>query len=364
MKSVKYRDVCTLPPFPEGWYFVGSQRVIQKARLKQKTWMGKKIVIWHDDKKSICVAESVCPHLGSDLGPSVGGKVRDGCLVCPFHGYEYDTTGKCVATPYAPPPKATRLKVFETRVTDGMIFAWWGHEGRPPQWELPKSPPMDSDWSEIRYRTMRFPGHPQETTENSVDIAHLRHIHGYNSVCSVGSVSVDGPYLQSCFDFKRTRISAGIKSVYDVSAAAHVSGLGYSYVEIREHSIGMDARLWIFATPIDGKLIEMTLAGQIRKLLKPKRPFAGLRFLPTGWRARAMNQIILTIQKRDVLQDVTIWGQKQYQSHPRLCQSDGEIGKYRRYCEQFYPDLQECEQNERINSLSEPDGPSRPSDRN
>ena len=183
---------------------------------------------------------------------------------------------------------------------------------------------------------MRFPGHPQETTENSVDIAHLRYIHGYDSVHPVGPVSVDGPHLKSCFDFKRTRTIAGVESLYDVSAITHVYGLGYSHVDIREHSIGMDARLWVLATPIDDQLLEMVLAGQIRKLRKPKRFFAGLRFLPPGWRAEVMNQIVLTAQKRDVLQDVTIWGRNQYRPRPRLCQSDGEIGKYRRYCKQFY----------------------------
>ncbi|MYB31254.1 MAG: Rieske 2Fe-2S domain-containing protein, partial [Acidobacteria bacterium] len=29
---------------------------------------------------------SVCPHLGSELGPAAGGRVRDGRLVCPLHG--------------------------------------------------------------------------------------------------------------------------------------------------------------------------------------------------------------------------------------------------------------------------------------
>ena len=341
MEQTKHYDMPSLPPFPEGWYFIGSRQTVLREKLIQKVWMGERVVVWCDDQGRICVAESACPHLGSELGPDVGGKVRDGCLVCPFHGYEYDATGKCVATPYAPPPKATRLKVFETRVMDDLIFAWWGNDGRPPQWNLPEDPPMDSDWSNIGYRTMRFPGHPQETTENSVDIAHLRYIHSYNSVHPVGPISTDGPYLKSCFDFKRTRNVAGVKSIFDVSAITHVYGLGYSYVDIREHSIGMEARLWVLATPVDGKLLEMVLAGQIRKLCKPKRFFAGLRFLPPGWRTKAMNHIILTSQKRDVLQDVTIWGHKRYRSRPRLCQSDGEIGKYRRYCRQFYPNLQD-----------------------
>ena len=29
-------------PFPEGWYFVASRKAVQKARLLQKTWMGRR----------------------------------------------------------------------------------------------------------------------------------------------------------------------------------------------------------------------------------------------------------------------------------------------------------------------------------
>ena len=99
----------------------------------------------------------------------------------------------------------------------------------------------DSEWSEMEVRSVRFAGHPQETTENSVDLGHLRYVHGYDSVNAVGPVSVEGAWLKSCFDFKRTQTVAGMKCfTWDVSAVTHVHGLGYSYVEVREHSIGMD----------------------------------------------------------------------------------------------------------------------------
>ena len=357
--QLKHFDMASLPPFPEGWYFVGSRQSILKAKLIQKTWMGKKIVAWCDENGRICVAEAVCPHLGSDLGPAAGGQVRNGCLVCPFHGYQYDATGQCVATPYAPAPRATQLRVFEAREVLGLVFAWGGSGGRPPQWKLPEDPPAEAEWGELGFRAMKFPGHPQETSENSVDIAHLRYVHGYNNVNPVGTVSVDGACLKSCFDFKRTRTIAGVKTIYDVSAVTYVYGLGYSYVEIREHSIGMDARLWVLATPIDDKFVEMTLVSQVREMRHPKRLIAGLRFVPLRWRSKIMNQIILTSQKYDVLQDVTIWERKQYRPRPRLCQSDGEIGKFRRYCEQFYPEFQGHGQDERNRNPSEYNGSSR-----
>ena len=338
-RRVERSDTARLLPFPEGWYFVASRRSIRKARLIQKTWMGEEIVVWCDGEGRICVAEATCAHLGSELGPAAGGRVRNGNLICPFHGFEYDATGQCVATPFAPAPESAKLRVFRTREMVGLVFAWWGSGDRPPQWSLPEDLQTGARWSDLGIRTVRFPGHPQETTENAVDMAHLRYVHGYDNVRRVGTVSVDGPHLKSSFDFTRTTTIAGIKKLrYDVSAVAHVFGLGYSFVEIHEHSIGMELRLWVLATPVDGTLIDLALAGQVRALNKPKRPIVGMRFLPPRLRTGLMNEIILSMQKRDVMQDVAIWSRKRYRPRPRLCRSDGEIGLYRRYCEQFYPD--------------------------
>ena len=332
-------DTSRLPPFPEGWYFVASRRAILKAGLLGKTWMGEDVVAWCDTDGRICVAEATCPHLGSQLGPVAGGRVCNGRLVCPFHGFEYDATGRCVATPLAPAPESAQLDVFETREVCGLVFAWWGSGGRPPQWRLPEEPRTGADWCELGLRTIRFPGHPQETTENAVDMAHLRLVHGYHDVRRVGAVSVDGPCLKSCFDFTRTARIAGVARVsLEISAVAHVFGLGYSFVEVREHTMGMDTRLWVLATPVDGTLVDLVLVGQVRELRRPKRPIVGLRFLPLGLRGRIMNQLILHYQRRDVLRDVAIWRRKRFRPRPRLCRSDGEIGTYRRYCRQFYPD--------------------------
>ncbi|MDE2767454.1 MAG: hypothetical protein OXI70_05130, partial [Chloroflexota bacterium] len=115
-------------------------------------------------------------------------------------------------------------------------------------------------------------------------------------------------------------------------------GLGYSFVDIREHSIGMNMRLWVLAAPVDGTLIDMTLVSQVREIRKPRRWIVGLGFLPARFRAPLINRFMASQQKEDVLQDVVIWGRKQYTSRPRLCRSDGEIMPFRYYCAQFYPE--------------------------
>ena len=148
--------------------------------------------------------------------------------------------------------------------------------------------------------------------------------------------------LESRFDFKTVKTIAKFGRVtFDVSATTVVYGLGYLFVDIREHSIGMDLRLWVLATPIDGTLIEMTLFSQVKEIRSPKRRLVGLSFLPRQMRAPLMNRFVASYQIQDVKKDVIIWGKKKYRCRPRLFRLDGDIMPYRGYCRQFYPDPEE-----------------------
>ena len=147
------------------------------------------------------------------------------------------------------------------------------------------------------------------------------------------------PVLRPVSTSQRVRKIAGMANLsFDCSARVRVLGLGYSFVQVREQSIGMDLRLWVMATPVDGTFIDLTLVSQVREIRNPKRLFAGLGFLPTNMRAPIMNKFISSQQREDVLQDVVIWSRKQYKSRPRLCRSDGKIMPFRAYCAQFYMD--------------------------
>ncbi len=126
-----------LYPFPDGWYVIGESDDIRVGKLIEKIWMGEQIIVWRGTEGTVCVADALCPHPGSHLGPTAGGKIRNGNLVCPFHGFEYDVTGQCVATPTAPPPRSARLRRFETAEVNGFVFAYHGRTGDEPTWQIP-----------------------------------------------------------------------------------------------------------------------------------------------------------------------------------------------------------------------------------
>ena len=63
-------------------------------------------------------ALSICPHLGGPL------ELRDGKLVCPWHGAQFDAdTGACRNGPAAPTSMAMFLP---TRVEDDALHYVWG----------------------------------------------------------------------------------------------------------------------------------------------------------------------------------------------------------------------------------------------
>ncbi|MCY4576575.1 MAG: Rieske 2Fe-2S domain-containing protein [Chloroflexi bacterium] len=327
-----------LSPFPEGWYFIETRQAIEKAKLVSRTWMGEEIIAWIDGEGTICVAEAHCPHLGANLAPEVGGRVVDGQLVCPFHGFAYDATGQCISTPYTNPPPTARLRMFHIEERVGLIFGWWGIDRRPPQWPMPDEQEDTQGWSSLERKSVRFAGHPQETTENSVDYSHLNYVHGFGDVSRTAPLVIEGHRLESRFDFQsRKPITRFAHVTFDISASTFVYGLGVSYVEVREHSIGMDLRLWVLATPIDGTNVEVTLFSQVKEITHPRRFLVGLGFLPKKFRAPLMNKFIAAYQIQDVKKDVIIWNRKKYRSRPRLFRLDGDIMPFRRYCEQFYP---------------------------
>ena len=84
------------------------------------------------------VLDAYCPHLGAHLGE--GGRVVGETVRCPFHGWQYDGSGKCVGIPYCKriPPRARACARGRCASATGMIFVWHHAEGKPPCWEVPE----------------------------------------------------------------------------------------------------------------------------------------------------------------------------------------------------------------------------------
>jgi len=50
------------------------------------------------------------------IGPIGEGRIIDGCVTCPWHGYEYRLADGC-----APPPFTEKLATYPVRITRGIV---------------------------------------------------------------------------------------------------------------------------------------------------------------------------------------------------------------------------------------------------
>lgn len=81
---------------PNQWYVVLDSTQV-KTKQVGVTRMGEKLVFWRDATGKVACARDRCVHRGVAL--SKGKVLPNGALQCPFHGFEYDASGKVTKIP-------------------------------------------------------------------------------------------------------------------------------------------------------------------------------------------------------------------------------------------------------------------------
>ena len=152
---------------------------IPPGGLLTRTFMGQEVVVFRTGSGRACAVEAYCPHLGAHLG--YGGKVNEEVIQCPFHGFQYDGMGACVRTGYdSPVPPNAKLRTWPLCEQNGFLLTYHHINCEAPAWTVPA---VDTDgWTQLVYKTFTLRDHPQETTENSLDVGHFAYFHNYRDV--------------------------------------------------------------------------------------------------------------------------------------------------------------------------------------
>jgi nitrite reductase/ring-hydroxylating ferredoxin subunit/DMSO/TMAO reductase YedYZ heme-binding membrane subunit len=96
-----------------GWVEVGRVEEIAERRAKVVTLAGERVAVFRWDGRLSAVS-NVCQHQNGPLGE---GKILDGCITCPWHGYQYRPEDGA-----SPPPFTERVPTFRVQVVDSRIL--------------------------------------------------------------------------------------------------------------------------------------------------------------------------------------------------------------------------------------------------
>ena len=305
-------------PLPNGWFAVAWSKELGEGDVKPVQYFGEELVLFRTRTGQARVVDAFCPHLGAHLGH--GGRVIGETIRCPFHGWQYDgQSGACTTIPYCERiPAKARVRAWDVLERNGMIFAWYHAEQKPPEWDMPLMPEIGhADWSEPRTFELVLPAHVQDTHENNNDPVHFQFVHrSAETPPSSIEYSADGRHYRIVSDF----VAQGAWAAYLEKSKLVRDSWGLGLTAVRTEGIpGAGLLMYSSTTPIDEKHVHS------RWLLTATKnivDFFGEEFM-TG----------LT---QGVQQDIPIWTNKVHRARPVLCEADNYLAEFRKWARQFY----------------------------
>ena len=112
LKEVKM-DNLSFDAAREGVVFVSDVNAFEEGRAKIFCIDKERIAVYLHDGKLYAI-NNVCKHQGGPLGE---GKIIDGCITCPWHGYQYlPHNGQ------SPPPFKEKVSTYIVKVNEGKVY--------------------------------------------------------------------------------------------------------------------------------------------------------------------------------------------------------------------------------------------------
>lgn len=119
------------PAADDGWVRVGPAGSIREGRARIVMIAEERVAVFRYDGK-VSAISNVCRHQNGPLGE---GRVIDGCVTCPWHGYQYRPHDGA-----SPPPFEEKVPTFRVRVEEDVV---WVHEAPLP----PGTPVEPARWT-------------------------------------------------------------------------------------------------------------------------------------------------------------------------------------------------------------------------
>ena len=183
------------------WQAVGvAGEFTDEKPIKAVKVLGEELVLYRDKKKNYGLVGEHCPHRSASLA---FGRVDEEGIRCPYHGWKFNNSGRCLEQPAEPPGSTFKDRIKHTAYPveklGGLLFAYLGPEPRPmlPRWDVLAweqgrrwiviDSVIDCNWL--------------QPMENSVDPAHLYWLHGHSAHLAPLVRDYDERHEFSCFEY-------------------------------------------------------------------------------------------------------------------------------------------------------------------
>lgn len=160
--------------FENFWYVVAQSKQLKSNQVLSCQVLGEWLAVFWSKNGQAVALQDRCVHRNSRLSC---GKVQEGNLQCPYHGWVYDQDGQVVAIPAEgknfKPRANLKAKQYQTCEQDGFVYVCLAKPELPP-FSMPHY--QHSGWHSVRV-VHRFQNTVTNCAENFIDIPHTVSVH-------------------------------------------------------------------------------------------------------------------------------------------------------------------------------------------
>lgn len=158
------------------WYIICLSSELERKPIERIIY-DKSYVLFRNENNKASVMLNRCAHRLTQMHT---GRVIDGKLTCPYHGWQYDESGKVVFIPSEGPNQIPQVNLCQKTLPlveqDGCIWVWMGQE-KPktnPSWRFPYWD--DASWTKY-FMVTDFENEVTNLCENFMDVPHTIYVH-------------------------------------------------------------------------------------------------------------------------------------------------------------------------------------------
>ena len=317
------------PPYPNGWFSLCSSDSVKKGQVIEVDAFGQKFAVFRGEDGQIGVMDAYCPHLNANLAH---GCVKGNNVVCPFHGWEFNTKGQCAKVPYSDRvPQNIVAEQWIVKEDWGLVLVWHHSEKQAPSWTT------DGQLTELK--EYKYHGktsdivriHLQDFAENGADFAHFNFVHNLLTI----------PFADRFIHVKHTvNIEFGEGEVKHMASFTDKADLVWKSSGTEIPHAGGNAVVTFYGP---GFLVfRFTTEMGNMLLIKTFTPMGELKvkmedyvYAPRST-AKLAIKYLLREASSQFHDDLNIWERKKFAIRPILVKGDGPIMKMRLWYSQFY----------------------------
>ena len=337
-----------LHPYPRGWYVLDVASDLKPGDLRRTAFMGREVVYFRTESGAISVLDAYCSHMGAHIGH--GGRVSGETVVCPFHGFAYDVTGRLVDVPGLKTCPTLRQKRYPTDVVWGYLLVYFDPEGNEPTWRVPNSFDMGR-WTTPTLDHAIMDVHPVDVAENAVDHRHFHVLH-HNNFDLLRSGPLDDHTFNVLYQghiIERTGIAnAWRRFAKGAQVENFLFGVGMLNARVWMPKLGLRFNFVVSPLPLDENRTQL----QIGLSAKCYADLTETGLLKNPWARRVLRAVGLSddgsipipalphlfpMFRRDIvrvqLEDAPVWANKVYVANPRFV--DPPVRQYREWAGRF-----------------------------